>query len=159
MSASARASHWPAHVARLSSLVVLLAAACAADPPPPPPRVTTARAAPAAASGEPLPSRPINAFDGRYAGTMTLNPDRTRRCRVPEGSAFEMVVRGGRGSFLVNPTTRQVLSGTVEREGSLRLVDAVDRTIATSGVFTADGFIGDHRDGLCTYAVNLRRIG
>jgi hypothetical protein len=72
---------------------------------------------------------------------------------------MEITVVNGRGSFLVNPTTRQTLTGSVGRDGQARLSDNLDRTIATSGVFTDRGFIGEHRNGRCSYAVNMRKVG
>jgi hypothetical protein len=139
-----------------ASLLALLAAACA-DPPPP--AATPPAAAPRPAPVPPRPAGPVTAFDGTYSGVITLNPDRTRRCAEAPAEPLQIVVRQGRGSFLVNPTTRQVLSGTVGEDGSIRMVDIVDRSIATSGVFTPRGFVGEHRNGLCVYAVNLRREG
>ena len=37
------------------------------------------------------------------------------------------------------------------------LADSIDRNIATSGLFTATGFRGEHRSGLCTYAVQMTK--
>jgi hypothetical protein len=100
---------------------------------------------------------PVTTFDGSYQGTATLNPDRSRRCPEPPPS-LEATVRQGRASLVLNPATRQTLRGTVGADGSVRMVDVVDRAIMTSGIFTADTFLGTHRSGVCSYAVSLRKI-
>lgn len=139
-------------------LTALLALAACDTPAPPPPPVSGGRAAAAAPPARPAGAAPVTAFDGRYAGTMTLNPDRTRRC--PQGAeSVEMTVREGRASLVVNPTTRQTLTGTVGADGTVRLVDNVDRSIVTSGFFSPQGFTGEHRNGLCSYALHLRPAG
>jgi hypothetical protein len=109
-----------------------------------------------AAPATPAASGPVTTFDGRYRGAITLNPDRTRRC--PDGAPdTEMTVRGGRATLVVNPATRQTLTGTVGADGTVRLTDALlDRSISTTGVFSTQGFVGEYRNGLCTYVVNLR---
>lgn len=141
-----------------TALAGLLALAACADDAPPPPAVSggrTAGAAPATASRG--PSGPVTTFDGRYSGTVTLNPDRTRRC--PDGPpSVEMTVRAGRAALVINPTTRQTLSGTVGPDGTVRMVDIVDRSIMTTGIVNAQGFVGEHRNGLCSYAVNLPKV-
>ena len=142
-----------------TALAGLLAlAACADDAPPPPTvsggRTTAATASAPAARGA---SGPVTTFDGRYSGTVTLNPDRTRRC--PDGPpSVEMTVRAGRAALVINPTTRQTLSGTVGPDGTVRMVDIVDRAIMTTGIVNAQGFVGEHRNGLCSYAVNLPKV-
>ena len=70
-----------------------------------------------------------------------------------------MNVRGGRGSLVINPAARQTLTGTVGSDGAIRLVDNVDRAIVTTGIISTQGFSGQHRNGLCTYAVSLRLVG
>jgi hypothetical protein len=142
----------------LGAGAVLLLAACQAETPPPPPPAARSAAAPRAAA-DPAQTGPVTAFDGRYSGTMTLNPDRTRLCQPAPAGELEITVRQGQASFVVNPATRQTLSGGVGRDGQARMSDVVDRAIATSGVFTPRGFIGEHRNGPCSYAVNMRRDG
>ncbi|MFC7543574.1 hypothetical protein ACFQU2_34730 [Siccirubricoccus deserti] len=60
---------------------------------------------------------------------MSLNPDRTRTCPAGPAGQRELVVRQGRASLLLNPQTRQTLTGTVGAEGSVRMAD---RSTATS---------------------------
>jgi hypothetical protein len=131
-----------------------LLAACAEPAATPPPATGTAAAAPAP---PPPPRGPVTRFDGRYTGSVSLLPDRTRAC--PEGPTQEreITVRNGRAAFAFNPQTRQVLTGTVGPEGSSRMADQVDRTIATSGLFTENGFRGEHKNGLCHYAVQMTK--
>lgn len=114
-----------------------------------------------AAAGAPraaaTPALPVDRFDGRYAGTVTLLPDRTRVCPESPAVEREMTVRNGRAVLALNPQNQQTLSGTIAPEGSVRMADSIDRNIATSGLFTATGFRGEHRTGLCTYAVQMTR--
>jgi hypothetical protein len=124
-------------------------AAC--ETPAEPPRSATAARVPDA------PALPIGRFDGRYAGTVTLSPDRTRACPEASNEERELTVRNGRAVFVLNPQNRQTLTGTIAPEGSVRMADSIDRNIATSGLFTATGFRGEHRSGLCTYAVQLTK--
>ncbi|CAA9262901.1 MAG: hypothetical protein AVDCRST_MAG08-2732, partial [uncultured Acetobacteraceae bacterium] len=112
-------------------------------------------AAPAAAA----PAGPVTRFDGRYAGAFTLLPDRTRRCPEAPNVERELTVRNGRASLVFNPQVQQVLTGTVGADGSARMADSLDRAIATSGLFTEGGFRGEHRNGLCTYSVQMTKRG
>ncbi len=139
---------------RLAAAAALLAG-CAGEPPPPPPRPAAAPATAAAGA----PSAPVTRFDGRYAGPLALLPDRTRRCPEAPPIEREITVRNGRASFMYNPQVQQVLTGTVGADGSVRMADSLDRTIATSGLFGADGFQGEHRSGLCAYSVRMTKRG
>ena len=143
-------------ILRLPLLALLALGACADDTPQP--TVSGGRStATASASAARGASGPVTTFDGRYSGTMTLNPDRTRRC--PEGPPqAELTIREGRAAFVINPTTRQTLTGTIGQDGAVRMVDNVDRTIMTTGIASAQGFTGQHRNGLCSYAVSLQKV-
>jgi hypothetical protein len=133
-----------------AAMAAALLAACAAEPPPRAATPTAATAPPAA---------PATRFDGRYAGTFALLPDRTRRCPEAPAGEREATVRNGRASLLFNPQVQQVLTGTVGADGSVRMADSLDRTIATSGLFTESGFRGEHRNGLCAYSVQMTKRG
>ena len=141
------------HLPGLAAL--LAAAACSGGAPPPSAPAAAARPAPAAAA----PAMPVTRFDGRYAGPLALLPDRTRVC--PEAPAIEreITVRNGRASLALNPQVQQVLTGTVGADGSVRMADSLDRTIATGGVFSEDGFRGEHRNGRCSYSVQMTKRG
>jgi hypothetical protein len=39
------------------------------------------------------------------------------------------------------------------------MADSLDRNIATSGIFTAENFRGEHRNGLCAYSVQMTKRG
>jgi hypothetical protein len=141
---------------RIPILAALLAAsACAGEqaPPPAPRAAASAQAAsrPAQASG------PVTKFDGRYVGTLALQPDRTKRCPEPPAIERELLVSNGRARFNFNPQVQQVLTGTVGQDGSVRMADSLDRTIATSGVLNDQGFRGEHRNGLCSYSVRMTK--
>ena len=112
-----------------------------------------AQAAPA------TPAAPVTAFDGRYAGSFTLNPDRTRACPPAPVGEREITVRNGRASLLLEPRTQQVLGGTVGASGDVRMADTLDRTIATAGLFAEGRFMGEHRNGRCSYAVSMVKRG
>jgi hypothetical protein len=103
------------------------------------------------------PAAPVTEFDGRYVGTVTLNPDRTRACPAAPAGQREITVRQGRASLLINPSTRQILRGTVGSAGDVRMSDSLDRTIATSGIFDNGLFLGEHRNGRCSYAVRMTK--
>ena len=136
-----------------AAAAALLAAACANEPPPAAaPRTTSAAAAPASA-----PAAPVTRFDGRYAGVLALQPDRTRRCPEAPNVERELTVRNGRASLVLNPQVRQILTGTVGADGSVRMADSLDRTIATSGTFDGGAFLGEHRNGLCSYSVRMTK--
>ena len=90
----------------LSILPALLAAAACAGGQPPPPAPS---AAPAAAASRPAgTSGPVTRFDGRYVGTLALQPDRTRRCPEPPNIERELFVQNGRARFMFNPQVQQV---------------------------------------------------
>ena len=111
----------------------------------------------ARAAAPAAPAAPVTRFDGRYTGPLALLPDRTRRC--PEAPLVERVitVRNGRAALALNPQVQQQLTGTVGADGSARMADSLDRTIATSGVFSENGFRGEHRNGLCSYSVRMTK--
>ena len=105
-------------------------------------------------------SRPpprVVAFDGRWMGTITLNPDRTRECPRAPSQEREITVTQGRATLVLNPETRQTQTGLVAAEGSVRLVDSLDRTIATTGLFADGVFLGEYRNGLCSYTVRMTK--
>lgn len=137
---------------------LLAASACAGEQAPPPARGATAPAE-AAASRPAQASGPVTKFDGRYVGTLALQPDRTRRCPEPPNIERELLVSNGRARFHFNPQVQQVLTGTVGQDGSVRMADSLDRTIATSGVLNEQGFRGEHRNGLCSYSVQMTKRG
>ena len=134
---------------------LLALAACADEPSAPP--VSGGRTSGTPATTARTGTGPVTTFDGTYQGTATLNPDRSRRCPDPPPT-LEATVRQGRASLVINPVTRQTLSGTVGADGDVRMVDVVDRNVMTSGIFSAQGFMGQHRAGVCTYAITLKRL-
>ncbi|HYZ34521.1 MAG TPA: hypothetical protein VE684_19820 [Crenalkalicoccus sp.] len=139
---------------RLPGLAALLAlAACGGDPPPPPP--AQGGATPAAAT----PATRTTAFDGRYVGRLTLNPDRTRSCPEPPEGNREITVADGRATFVLSRQPLQQQAGTVGADGSVRLSDLYDRALATTGLFTGTEFLGEYRNGRCSYAVRMQRQG
>ncbi|WP_043340549.1 hypothetical protein [Belnapia moabensis] len=138
----------------LSATCLLLLAACANETALPEASSVTARNATAPARPAP-PAPKVTSFDGRWIGTITLQPDRTRECpRAPSGDR-EMTVTQGQAVFVLNPQIRQSQSGFVSADGSIRMVDSLDRTIATTGLFADGVFQGEYRNGLCAYAVRM----
>jgi hypothetical protein len=122
-----------------------------------PEATTTSNRAAAAAAASSQPSALVTAFDGRYVGKFTLNPDRTRACPPAPNEERGITVRQGRATLLIDPPTRHVLTGTVGPAGDVRMADSLDRTIATTGVFDNGRFQGEHRNGLCSYAVSMTK--
>ncbi len=138
-------------VPALLAAAVLLSACANNDPP-----AAAASRAPSTAAA----AAPVTRFDGRYAGVLALQPDRTRRCPEAPNIERELTVRNGRASLMLNPQVQQALTGTVGADGSVRMADSLDRTIATSGVFDGNGgFLGEHRNGLCGYSVRMTKRG
>jgi hypothetical protein len=111
------------------------------------------------------PARPaapppkVKDFDGRWVGTVTLQPDRTRECPRAPSAEREINVTEGRAVFALNPQIRQSQSGFVGADGSVRMVDSLDRNIATTGLFADGLFQGEYRNGLCAYAVRMVKRG
>jgi hypothetical protein len=137
---------------------LLLLAACANETALPEAGSVQARNANAPARPVPPPPK-VTGFDGRWVGTITLQPDRTRECpRAPSGER-EINVTQGRAVFALNPQIRQSQSGFVGADGSIRMVDSLDRTIATTGLFTDGLFQGEYRNGLCAYSVRMVKRG
>lgn len=103
------------------------------------------------------PPAPITEFDGHYAGKVTLNPDRSRACPPAPAGDLTLDVRQGRATLEIDPANRRVLTGTVGASGDVRMAEALDRTIATTGIFDKGRFIGEHKVGRCTYAVSMAK--
>jgi len=136
--------------------LALLLAACASEPPPAPESAASREVTREAAPRQ--PTGPVTKFDGRYVGTVTLNPDRTRACPSGPSGEREIIVSQGQVTFPVRPEIRQTLNGTVTVDGSARMSALVDREIATTGLFTDHGFQGEYRNGLCSYAVQMQKV-
>ena len=145
----------PARTLFLALLAPCLLAACANETTIP--EATDAAASRAAIAANSKPSAPVTAFDGRYAGNITLNPDRTRACPPSSQTERIITVSQGRAVFLIEPATRSVLTGAVGSSGDVRMSDSLDRTIATTGIFTNGRFQGEHRNGLCSYTVLMNK--
>jgi hypothetical protein len=141
----------------LALLAPCLLAACANETAIP--EATDAAAARASTAAASKPAAPVTAFDGSYTGRLTLNPDRTRACPPAPQEDRSITVRQGRATFLIDPAVRHVLTGAIGASGDVRMADALDRTIATTGIFTNDRFQGEHRNGLCTYTVLMNKRG
>lgn len=135
------------------AVALLTLAACANETSLP---EATSRQAGAPRAAAPPPARVV-AFDGLWVGTITLNPDRTRECPQVAAQERRITVTQGRATFVLNPELRQTQTGVVAAEGTIRLVDALDRAIATTGVFADGTFRGEYRNGLCTYAVRMTK--
>jgi hypothetical protein len=142
----------------LSAMAAVLAA-CAGESPPIAAATAQGATRTAATTTTAAAAAPVTRFDGRYAGPLALQPDRTRRCPEAPAVERELTVRNGRASLMFNPQVRQVLNGTVREDGSVRMADSLDRNIATSGVFDENGFTGEHRSGLCSYSVRMTKRG
>ncbi len=143
----------------LAVLAPLVLAACTNETTIPEATDATAAARTAAAAPARDAAAPNTAFDGRYAGTFKLNPDRTRACPTSPQEERSITVTRGRAALLLDPPTRHVLNGVVGAGGDVRMADSLDRTIATTGVFSNNRFQGEHRNGLCTYIVLMNRVG
>lgn len=103
------------------------------------------------------PEPPVSRFNGRYVGTILLNPDRSRTCFPASTTERVMQVANGQVTVTINPELRQVLLGTVRPDGSLRARENLDRTIVLDGLLDGTQFLGTFTNGRCTFAVSLRR--
>jgi len=136
----------------LASLALLALAGCAND--------AAAPAATGVSAVRPAaPAPPVTAFDGRYAVSFTLNPDRSKTCPPGPGDQRELLVTNGQATLTINAQNGQVLRGRVGEAGEARMADRLDRSIATTGQFIGDRFTGEHRNGVCGYAVAGRKQG
>ncbi|WP_043359038.1 hypothetical protein [Belnapia sp. F-4-1] len=142
----------------LPAIGLLLLAACANETALP--EATSVQARNSTAPARPAaPTTRVATFDGRWVGTITLQPDRTRECpRAPSGDR-EIAVTQGQAVFVLDQQIRQSQSGFVNADGSIRMVDSLDRTIATTGLFADGVFQGEYRNGLCAYAVRMVKRG
>ncbi len=141
----------------LAALGLLALAGCAGDTGTVVRQGSAARPSPAA---EARPAAaPVTTFDGRYTGLLTLNPDRTRECPAAPAEEREITVRQGRATFTVNPAVAFTQTGTVGAEGAVRMSGTLDRAIATTGLFTDGLFLGEYRNGRCSYAIRMTRGG
>jgi hypothetical protein len=145
----------PPRTLLLALLAPCLLAACANETTIP--EATDSAAGRTTTAAASRPAAPVTAFDGTYAGRLTLNPDRSRACPQPAAEDRTITVRQGRASFLIEPAVRHVLSGAVGASGDVRMADSLDRTIATTGIFANDRFQGEHRNGLCSYTVLMNK--
>lgn len=122
------------------------------------PRRSSTATATGATTGAPVPAAPaVTAFDGRYAGKFTLNPDRSRACPPAPAEDLVITVRQGNASLLIDPANQHVLVGRVGTAGDVRMSDLLDRSIATSGLFDNGRFVGEHHIGRCSYAVSMTK--
>ena len=108
----------PSRTLLLALLAPCLLAACVNETAIPEATDTAARTA-SAPSGP--PAAPVTAFDGIYAGRLTLNPDRTRACPPAPQEDRNITVRQGRASFLIEPSVRYTLTGAVGSSGDVRM--------------------------------------
>lgn len=132
-------------------LPLILLFGCGEDPPP----ETAVRSRPAAAVS--APAGPVTTFDGRYTGTVVLNPDRSGECPRLPAQPREVVVEAGRATFRLNPEVGQVQAGAVSADGAVRMTDPLDRTIATTGQFVDGTFVGTYRNNRCSYSLRMRK--
>ena len=90
--------------------------------------------------------RQYHAEPGPYPGLPAIVADGAHHHRQP-----------GPCRFQIEPATRSVLTGAVGSSGDVRMSDSLDRTIATTGIFTNGRFQGEHRNGLCSYTVLMNK--
>ncbi|MCO6419824.1 hypothetical protein JYK14_27205 [Siccirubricoccus sp. KC 17139] len=138
-------------------LLALALAACANETSIPEASSFQGGAPPRTAEAPTPAAGPVTRYDGLYNGEVTLVLDRMRNCPQAMAGPRQIQVRQGRASLVINPQTGMTLTGMVGAEGSVRMAERLDRTIATSGVFSEDGFIGEYAYGLCRYSVQMRK--
>ena len=105
----------------------------------------TAAATPAAA--------PVTTFDGEWGLRFTTNPSMAKQCPPPPSRDVILAVDQGRAQLSMGKS----YSGLVNAGGEVRIADRMDRSIAILGAFRGENFVGQFRNGNCSYAVAGRK--
>jgi hypothetical protein len=108
----------------------------------------------AAASAAASPAAgPVTTFDGEWGLRFTTTPSAARQCPPAPSRDVIMAVEQGRAQLNMGKT----YSGSVNTGGEVRVADRMDRSIAIIGAFRGENFVGDFRNGNCSYAVAGRK--
>jgi hypothetical protein len=106
-------------------------------------------AADAAAAAPSRSNTPVTKFDGEWALSFTANPSRAQQCPSAPSREVPLTVEQGRATLQMGKT----YTGLVNEGGEARIADRMDRTIAILGSFQGERFVGEFRNGTCSYAV------
>jgi hypothetical protein len=115
----------------------------------PPAAAAAAAAAPAASTA----AGPVTTFDGEWGLRFTSNPSTAKQCPPPPSRDVVLAVDQGRAQLNMGKT----YSGPVNAGGEVRIADRMDRSIAILGAFQGENFVGQFRNGTCSYAVAGRK--
>jgi hypothetical protein len=108
-----------------------------------------AAAAPAATTA----AGPVTTFDGEWGLRFTSNPSTAKQCPPPPSRDVVLAVDQGQAQLNMGKT----YSGPVNAGGEVRIADRMDRSIAILGAFQGENFVGQFRNGTCSYAVAGRK--
>jgi len=117
-----------------------------------------------AGTSAPAWAQASTAYDGSYAGSVTLLQDlstgRRQLCDVfdPNDPRRTLTVQNGAFSFLISPAFSTVVRGTVGADGSLTGsgVSSIG-AITLTGKITGGAFTGEARSATCTVSVRLTK--
>ena len=96
---------------------------------------------------------PVTRFDGDWGLNFTSNPSRAQQCPPPPTREVILAVNQGRAELQMGKT----YTGMVNEGGEVRIADRLDRSIAILGSFQGERFVGEFRNGTCSYAVSGRK--
>jgi hypothetical protein len=110
-------------------------------------------AADAAASNSTRTAAPVTKFDGEWGLNFTANPSRAQQCPPAPSREVPLTVNQGKAELQMGKT----YSGVVNEGGEVRIADRMDRSIAILGSFQGERFVGEFRNGTCSYAVSGKK--
>jgi len=95
----------------------------------------------------------VTTFDGEWGIRFATNPSTAKQCPPAPSRDVVMNVDQGRAQLSMG----KLYSGAVNPGGEARIADRMDRSIAIIGAFRGETFVGEFRNGNCSYAVNGRK--
>ena len=114
----------------------------------------TARAISAAAPPAAVGTR----FDGRYVGPAVLTNSRSNACG-PQQQRRSITVVNGNATYIVDEHRNLVVTGPVQRDGSVALTGATDLSSRVQGRMQDGSFSGEFLSSACVRSLELRRAG
>jgi hypothetical protein len=133
---------------------IALLAGCADTSPRGATPAATARAVSAAAPPAAVGTR----FDGRYVGPAVLTNSRSNACGAQQQRRSITVVNGN-VTYVVDQYRNLVVTGPVQRDGSVELVGATDLSSRVQGRMQDGSFSGQFVSSACVRSLDLHRAG
>ena len=114
----------------------------------------TARAISAAAPPAAVGTR----FDGRYVGSAALTNSRSNVCGAQQQTRSITVVNGN-ATYVVDQHRNIIVTGPVQRDGSVALTGGTDLSSRVEGRIEDGSFSGQYVSSACVRSLELRRTG